>query len=403
MKRFFALAMAAILALSLASISVLAAVTVDMPYGDNVKAAYDEDGGTISAVTASPGKVVGDYVNPGKKLYIELPADTTTVTGLANATVGELCDSDDFSFKLDRDKNGKYLSSVKFVNKKLYGTDRKNYIEVLIKDSTITEDVKVTFDVYFKARNSKTGKWDSGDIVNTRFELWVNNDTEDGNDATIGTGEGKVFNPTSNETNIITWGNDYEVASLKFTANSDADKFYAKLSTKADNNIYSEYGDPADADLYFRTFVGSPSIDSTSRATLTFYNPWNENYDNDYDYSVDPRDCYIYTIDSDGYLEDVTDRFTYVDEDDTDAGIDGWQTKVRTLGKYVISDTKLDVGNETEISEEPESPSSKTPPVPLQPGTPVRPPETGSHDMLAGAAVLAVVSCAAIGFARRRK
>lgn len=398
MKRMLTTLLAIGLIIGGSSLSVLAAETVDMPFGGSITVC-DEDGDSVSGFGESGGKITADYVAPGKDYYIQLPAEETSIPGLTGATVGDITDKDNFSFKLDRDKNGKLLSSVSFVSKRFDSQDRKDYIKVSLKDSSMTEDKKLSFDVYFKAKHSEEGKWESGDRVNVRFELWVNNDVEDGEDADFDVGDGVVFNPISNETNTITWGDNYDVASLKFEANDDADKFYAKLSTKSNSQIYRDYGDPADADLFFRTFVGSPSIDATSRATLTLYNPWSQ-YDNDR-YDVDPRDVYIYEVDN-GELTDITDRFRYVDGDDTETGTEGWQIKVRTLGNYVLSDTPLDDFDDTDWEEPeheivPETPSVKPNPAP----TPA--PPTGSSDGVGFALAAAAVSLGTILCAKKRK
>lgn len=401
MKKFAAFLFTALFTVTLASVGVCAAVTADMPYTSAT--GFDKDGGALSSVLVQNGTVTADSITPDQKIYIELPGSGSTITlsGGTGFSAEELYNSDQFTFKLDRDENSKYLDEVKLVSKRLDGTNRKYYIEVSLKPSTTVEEKKVTFDVFFRARRAESGKWNSGDTVNTRFSLWVKNETAKGEDATIGTGEGVVFSPTSNEKNTITWGNDYDVASLEFTANSDAKDFYARLSTRIDRDIYDEYGDPVDADLFFRTFTGNPRIDSTSRATLTLYNPWSEDYYDRYDYLVDPTEVYIYSVDPDGYLEDITNLFTYVNGDNTEAGVDGWQTKVRTLGQYVISDVEL-FYDEAETSEEAPIISKPIAPPPT-PGTAVPLPSTGSHDMLAGAAALAAVSLGVIIFSRKRR
>lgn len=399
MKRILATLLAAVLVIGGGSLSILAATTVDMPFGTSVEV-YDDDGDSVGDFEASGGKITADYVVPGKDYYVKLPDDAVTVTGLAGATVGDVTDNDNFSFKLDRDENGKLLDSVSFVNKKFDGeTERNDYIKVSLKESAMTEDKKLTFDVYFKAKRTEDGKWDSGDRVNIRFELWVNNDVEDGEDADFEVGEGVVFNPVSNETNTITWGGNYDVASLKFEANDDADKFYAKLSTKSNAQIYRDYGDPADADLFFRTFVGSPSVDSTSRATLTLYNPWSQEDDDDYE--VDPYDVFIYEVD-DGELTDVTDRFQYVDGDDTETGTDGWQIKVRTLSNYVLSDTELDTSG-TDWEEPTDEIVPETPTVQNPNPAPTPAPSTGSSDLVGAAICAAAVSLGVIVRMKKRK
>ncbi|WP_368234252.1 hypothetical protein [Anaerotruncus rubiinfantis] len=411
MKRFAAFILAAVLVMTLGAVGVFA-FTSDGTVGLGPDI-LNEDGDTLdyAEFDISDSYVYGEAVPPGKRFYVEL-AGPATLEGGTEIDLEDLTDKDYFNFRLDKDKNGSLLSSVKLVTKRLGGGSRNHYIEVKLKDSRITEEKQLSFDAYFKARSTKDDPdnqrvWNSGDIISVRFELWIENPEEE-TDASIETGEGVVFNPTSNEDNLIAWGYDEDIACLEFEADSDADKFYAKLSTKNIRSIYEDYGDPADADLYFRDFVGNPAIDSTSRAKLTLYNPYSDYYDYDYRYDVNPRDCFIYLVDKDGYLEDVTDRFTYVHEDETDAGIDGWQTRTRTLGTYVISDVELDLWEDYEgepqdpenLPPEQQTPSDMAPPPP-KPQNP--PPSTGASDFVGAALAALALSMGVYAFTRTRK
>ena len=168
------------------------------------------------------------------------------------------------------------------------------------------------------------------------------------------------MNPDDNDTNVLVWGDDR--AALEFESDDDASKFYAKMSTKSIADIYTEYGDPVNADLWFYDFVGSSTIPSTSRAWLTLGIPWDDNDD----YTPDPTSCYIYELDADGNLTDVTSSFSY-SEDERE--IPGWSRQTRTLGTYIVSDTELDIApvDDTTTDEpapEPETPST-TPEKPI--------------------------------------
>ena len=394
MKKMLAMLLAVVLAGSFAGVCALAySITTDTHLTGE---AYDADGDSVVGDYnfAFGDKVSADFVPAGKKIYIEIGDGTNFLNDgdtTHNVSADELADSGEFNFRLDRDKNGSLLDSVKLVTKNLDGSGRKNYIEIKLKETTRTEERKVTFDVYFKARHADDGdRWESGDIANTRFELWVDNPVEDGDYADIEAGQNVVFNPISNERNTISWGADDDVACLEFEADDDSRKFYAKLSTKIDRDIYEEYGDPVNAELFFRTFVGSPSIDSTSRATLTLYNPWNDCYDwyGSRYRDVRPRDVHIY-------------RMTYADEDDTEAGIDGWKIRVRSLGTYVISDRdlELDWGGIEEAP--PIEKTEETPPPAPKPGP--APAPTGSHDAVGVSVMLAVASATAFALTRKRR
>ena len=125
-----------------------------------------------------------------------------------------------------------------------------------------------------------------------------------------------------------------------------------EASSSASNlsDVYAEYGDPVDADLWFYNFVGSPTVPATSKATLTLGIPW----DDDDDYTPDPENCYIYTLDSDGYLTDVTASFTYSEDDQE---IPGWSIRTRQLGTYIVSDTELDIDSYYDDDDDTEVPS----------------------------------------------
>ncbi|WP_147539454.1 LPXTG cell wall anchor domain-containing protein, partial [Anaerotruncus rubiinfantis] len=182
-------------------------------------------------------------------------------------------------------------------------------------------------------------------------------------------------------------------AALKFEADDDASKFYARLSTSTDRTLYAEYGDPVDADLWFYDFVTNPTIPSTSRATLTLGIPWDEDDD---DYIPDPETCFIYERDADGNLTDVTDKFTFSEDDEE---IPGWSMKTRVLGTYVLSDTELDIEaiNADDEDDDDAAADVTTP----DGGKDI--PQTGSSDMVNVAVVAAVVSLAAAGAVAFRK
>ena len=199
------------------------------------------------------------------------------------------------------------------------------------------------------------------------------------------------MDPDANDTNTLIWGDDR--AALKFDADDDASKFYARLSTSNMSDVYAEYGDPVDADLWFYNFVGSPTVPATSKATLTLGIPW----DDDDDYTPDPENCYIYTLDSDGYLTDVTASFTYSEDDQE---IPGWSIRTRQLGTYIVSDTELDVyasddGDVEDVEDDATADST------VSDGKDI--PNTGSSDMVNVAVLAAVLSLSAAGAVAFRK
>ena len=310
----------------------------------------DKDGDAfhIRAI-ASEGRLVLDGVTPGQTFYIKLGENgydlpTTLDSRLSPAPVAlasQLADDDLFRLSVDKDGDGKSLiSSITQVDEKRLKEDgvRGSYLKVVLKDSTATEEKKARATITFKARKtldaSKGGPWQAGDTATLDLTMWIENTKKSGSDEDADVGDRIYIDPESNEYNTFVWGDDR--AALEYHADDNAKAFYARLSTKADIDIYTDYGDPVDADLWFYNFIGNPEIPSTSRAWLTLGIPWDE----DSDYHPDPRDVYIYQVDKYGDLEDVTDRFTYSDDA---YAIEGWTIRTRQLGTYIISDTELDL------------------------------------------------------------
>lgn len=319
-----------------------------------------------------------------------------------DAALNEMGDTDLFKWSFDKDGDGsKLIKSITVVNDKKVSNDpdqkRQTYLKVVTNQTFDDGEKKAKVDVEIKPKKSKGDDYDAvfakGSTVDTSVKatfsmtFWVSNAEIDGEDADVETGDGFVFNPTDNENNTIVYGDDR--AAIFFAADDDASKFYAKLSTKSMSDIYVEYGDPVDADLWFYDFVGNKTIPSTSRATLTLGIPWDE----DDDYVPDPTNVYIYELDADGTLIDVTDKFTYSEDNDSTTGIEGWSIKTRTLGTYIVSDTELDLDVVISSSEDEAPASSSSSTDDGNKGIP----NTGSSDMVNVAVMAAVVSLAAAG------
>ena len=401
----------------------------------------DAEKGAMTTFDVESGGVF-DVIHPDQTFYIPLGPTNSTLNDTGwlfdfekiNLPAQFLSDKDLFKLST-KDKDGDASKLIK-----IYQEDSKTikdakapidkrfgWLEVVVGDTMTSDELKGTMTLEFKPQkdlaeaiydfykpddthlsnvkrivgyngNDKDefidaiDEWVDGvDKITVDMTFWVNNVIEDGEDTDMDAGDAFVFNPTSNEENLIIWNTENgERASLKFDADDDADKFYAKLSIKSNSSIYAEYGDPVGADLWFYDFVGSSAIPATSRATLTLGIPWDE--DDDY-VPASPEYCYIYRLNSDGTLEDVTSSFTY----DEDGDIDGWYTRTRELGTFIVSDLELDidVAGAEEVTDPDEVVDTETPDKVI--------PNTGSSDMVNVAVVAGVVSLAAAGAVAFRK
>ena len=393
------------LVLALACVLSLSAVAFAADAVDPAKV-YNGDGEEVSDISVAANVIKGDPVEPASTFYVPIsPAmDTQIKDGNdVDFTVEDLVDTKNFKFDVDKDAGSKLISKISVVDdKKLGSMERTAYLKFELKDVTDTDEHKSTGTITFKAKNyklagckpgSKTessgandAKWTDNYEVTFKYNLWISNEKK-GNDDNPDVGDRVYMDPDKNDTNTLIWGDDR--AALKFEADDDAKKFYARLSTSNMSDIYAEYGDPVDADLWFYDFVGHPTVPATSKATLTLGIPW----DDDDDYTPDPENCFIYELDADGYLTDVTSKFTYSEDDEE---IPGWSIRTRQLGTYIVSDTELDV-----TVDEPETSEPADVETPTNNGKDI--PNTGSSDMVNVALVAAVVSLAAAGAVAFRK
>lgn len=434
-----------LLASLLAASTVLSLSATAFAYPDDV---VDSDGDSISAAKnatitfdiAAGG--VFDVIRPDQTFYVHLGktdlsdnATNHTELGDLNVPLQFLSDSDYFKLST-KDKSGDASKLIKITQEDSKSIDdfgRSGWLKVSVGDTMTSDELKGTMtlefnpqrdlgeaiykyynkfhtlgqldtdlaafepdaddkdaDGYADAINDYIDDLSNGGKIKVDMTFWVNNLIEDGEDTDMDAGDAFVFNPTSNEENLIIWNTENgERAALKFDADDDADKFYAKLSIKSNSSIYAEYGDPVGADLWFYDFVGSSTIPATSRATLTLGIPWDE--DDDY-VPASPKDCYIYRLNSDGTLEDVTSSFTYNEDGD----IDGWSTRTRELGTFIVSDLELDIDVAgAEVEDPDEVVDTETPDKVI--------PDTGSSDMVNVAVVAGVVSLAAAGAVAFRK
>ena len=136
------------------------------------------------------------------------------------------------------------------------------------------------------------------------------------------------------------------LATLTFDADSNVSKYYPKMSTKWDNVKYAELF--ADQDAFVRQWVGTPSISSTSRATLELNVPY---IDEDDELTVDEDSIIVYEETADGELVDITAKGKF-DWNDDDEFV--FTMKTRSLGTYIFAEapvTEADADDEVPADE----------------------------------------------------
>ena len=306
-----------------------------------------KDSGASSIFTSSfPLTVYGertvantDVVKPGSSVYILVPK--SPFAGVSSGVLYDLTNKDKFTVSAKATEGAKYVKAISVVEKTAVNAtlldapytkvsqNRETFIKVDLKDDYTDAERKVVLEVSVKAK----GATNTGTLKAKTVPFYVGNATTTYDSYANGT-KGQIYKPVANEENEIIWSdNNYDVARLTFTADSDVAKSYPKLNTKWVESDYAEYF--VDQDAFLFEFVSNPYISSTSRAVLEIYTPY-FNHDTD-EISVDGADVTIYEVTEEG-LVDVTGQFTYGENDDGDYV---FTTKTRKLGTYIFCEKEL--------------------------------------------------------------
>lgn len=361
MKKLIASLLSVATVASMASMSVFAAPSAA---ADITKEAAS------ASIFVSDKAYTSKEINPDKDIFIDLAriGDFATADAKGNtvavATLAKLfTDGDMFKVKTDKgDDNSKMIDKISVTQKDVDSKEtaavagRENVIKIELKDDMTDSDYKVNPSVTFTAKYNMD---DSGNEVaaasatilsGTKYTVelgnfYVSNSVVEGDkDWTAGAG-GSIAKPIKNDDNEITWEDENDtIAKLTFEGDSDVKKYYPKLSTKWDNADYAE--NFAGTDAFFRSFVGNPTISSTSRPVLELYNPF---IDEDGEETVAVEDIVIYEV-VDGALVDATAKFTAGENDDGDSV---FTLKTRTLGTYIFSNGAATAAEEAPAEEAP--------------------------------------------------
>lgn len=312
--------------------------------------ASDRAGEDMELVFGSGAKNDDDGVLPNKTAYM-------VVKGVYEKT-------SDLGIDVKAVEGGKYIKSIKDTSKS-FGTGgevlvdvngnaidfqgRYRVIEIKFKENMTDDEFKVVFDVKVRAKKA-VNNWAIGETKKFEdvAETWISNNLWDLGDGDWAAGQGGwMIEPLKNEENEIIWYDENkDIAKVEFYADSDTDKFFAKLSTKWNNEWYSDMFRNTDAFIF--NFVGAPKISATSRATLTIYNPF-VNDEDELDVDLDELKVYkvldtaalaatteeaIAEAIADGRIEDVTNLFTAGENEDGDQVL---TTRTRDLGTYIVT------------------------------------------------------------------
>ena len=278
MKKILSLVLALALCLSLGVVAFAASAGY-APYDSDGKISDDVVSYTWSGLgLGSTATLTLDPVRPATTVYMYLGDMGGKIGDIA---VDDVVNTDFFKFSVDKDSNGKLVKKISVTDDKRLGSfERAAYLKIELNDMTDTDEAKSDGTIEFKAKADYTsyadkkskpktaapGTWSKDDTLKIDYTFWISNIAQY-NDDNPDVGDRVYMDPDKNDTNTLIWGDDR--AALKFDADDDAKKFYARLSTSNMSDIYAEYGDPADADLWFYDFVGHPTIPATSKATLT--------------------------------------------------------------------------------------------------------------------------------------
>ena len=294
MKKTLSAALAAMLALGAAVPAFAAVQTKEMEISSLSGGLVLEDGTQQSLNTS---------VLPSQTVYFLLP---DSIASLVSS-------NKDYRLSVRKQRNSKLVKSVEIVEKRLtsskktvylpnvaspanrpgavandpewaaYSTkDRNTYLAVELNDTTSDQEYKIQLTATFTARKDNVSIYygnksirkagsgtpiytmNDGDKLALNVSFFVANQVQEGEDSDVTVGKtGKTIKPARNSENTVTFEGEDTLAVLSFKANSNPEKFYAKLTTKWPSGLLSKF---QNTDAVVRQFSAA-TIPASSRAT----------------------------------------------------------------------------------------------------------------------------------------
>ena len=367
MKKLLAVVLAAVMVLSLGVVSFAAnendgKATDEFP-ADVTAANTVVEGDLTSTMFVKGDNVTNILDDAGTQnaesditLYIPVSGITATYVNADGDPVADptdklediLSDGDLVRFSQKFEEGGKMVISVKWVEAKVAdmegtGTGRAYYVEIKLNEDLTDEETKVELKYTFTAKENIQGKDTFGikkgaKLIGDVVFYVENGEMRLDDTATVGT-SGKYAKAEKNEDNSLEWeDNNNTIAKLEFSANDDPDAFYPRMTTSWELAIGDSINNKnfEGTDAVVRAFRAAPvEIPCTSRASFYLYMP------DEFGDDVDPADVAIYEV-KDNEFVDVTSKFEYVETDEDGNDIDGFLTRTRTLGVYVICEKAVE-------------------------------------------------------------
>jgi hypothetical protein len=353
MKKLFALSLAALMVMSLATVAFAAAgdgaakatqleFTPKAPAATSVKAVaamslkgYLENTDGVVLITGDKGD---EMVAPGKTVYFPLSNKAPMTTPIDDAEFVVLSDA---------------IKSVSTSTKYTLGQDLVDSIKIVYKKTDVNNAYGYMLAVTFKSSTSTAAK-DFAAEVTLKKSSGTDNTATDAKKELGFTGKWRITTTVKFGTgDIAKVTSGYKVFDFKDKAEEvfEFEKFEG-VTFEVDVTGQDKMLIKADA-KYDATVAGKYPA-----ANINFFNGYGATFNKigELRLPAEPG-SYLYAINADGTLKAVAAEY--------DDGLEAFVIKTRTLGHYAISDTELEIAPVVEVpAEEPEAPVVETPETP---------------------------------------